>query len=280
MGRFRDLMEQDLKIRGFSEKTRKTYLAQVRDLVRHFMIPPDRLTIEQINEYQRHLVEVRKLSWSSLNIAVCAIRFFFRTTLQRDWDVRRIPYHKKARRLPEVLSRDELVALFAAVENMKHRAILMATYAGGLRLGEVRNLRVPDIDVGRKAIRVRQGKGRKDRYVMLSSLLAEVLTTYRELTGVDDLLFPGERHDRPISERAVQRLVARARLKAGIRKRVTPHTLRHCFATHLLEGGTHIRAIQLLLGHRSLRTTTTYTHVADTYIRDTQSPLDRLPPIG
>jgi len=163
---------------------------------------------------------------------------------------------------------------------MKHRAILMATYAGGLRLGEVRNLRVPDIDVGRKAIRVRQGKGRKDRYVMLSSLLAEVLTTYRELTGVDDLLFPGERHDRPISERAVQRLVARARLKAGIRKRVTPHTLRHCFATHLLEGGTHIRAIQLLLGHRSLRTTTTYTHVADTYIRDTQSPLDRLPPIG
>lgn len=278
MGKFRDLMEQDLKIRGYGERTQKTYLAQVRDLVRYFMVPPDQLAIEQINQYQRHLTEERKLSWSSFNIAVCAIRFFYRVTLRRDWDIRRIPYQKKARRLPVVLGREEIEALFAAIENVKHRAVIMTVYSAGLRLSEVVHLLITDIDVDRKVIRVHQGKGRKDRYVMLSARLVKVLAVYREAVRPRHWLFPGERPDRPLSGRAVQRALARACEKAGIGKRATPHTLRHCFATHLLEDGAHIRALQLLLGHKSLTTTTIYTHVADTYITDTQSPLDTLPP--
>lgn len=279
MGQFRDLMDRDLTIRGYSDRTRKTYLAQVRNLVRQYMIPPDQLTIEQINQYQHYLTDDRKLSWSSFNVAVAAIRFFYRTTLNRDWDIRRIPYQKKARQLPIVLGREELVALFAAVENLKHRAVLMTTYSAGLRLSEVLHLLVTDIDADRKVIRVRQGKGRKDRYVMLSAQLLEMLAAYREAIRPERWLFPGDKPGRPLSSRAVQRVVVKAREKAGIRKRVTPHTLRHTFATHLLENGTHVRAIQLLLGHKSLKTTTVYMHVADTYITDTRSPLDTLPPI-
>lgn len=278
MGRFRDLMERDLSIRGYSERTCKTYLAQVRNLVRHYMVPPDELSIEQINAYQGHLVQDRKLSWSSFNIAVCAIRFFYRVTLGRDWDIRRIPYQKKRRRLPVVLSREELVALFAAFENLKHRAIFMVVYSAGLRLSEAVNLQAGDIDVGRKTIRVRQGKGRKDRYAMLSDQIVEMLAAYREAVRPDAWLFPGEVPGRPISARAVQRAIVRARRRAGLEKAVTTHTLRHSFATHLLEDGVHIRAVQLLLGHKSLRTTAVYTHVTDAYLRETKSPIDRLPP--
>ncbi|MBF8288100.1 MAG: integrase family protein [Candidatus Rokubacteria bacterium] len=278
MGKFRDLMERDLKIRGYGERTCKTYLAQVRDLALHYMLPPDELTIEQINAYQGHLVQDRKLAWSSFNIAVCAIRFFYRVTLGRDWDVRRIPYQKKQTHLPVVLSREEMVALFTAIANLKHRAIAMVIYSAGLRVSEAAHLLVGDIDVGRKAIRVRQGKGRKDRYAMLSDQIVEMLAAYREAVRPDAWLFPGDIPGRPISTRAVQRAMARARQKAGLVKGVTPHTLRHSFATHLLEDGVHIRAVQLLLGHKSLKTTTIYTHVTDAYLRDTRSPIDRLPP--
>ena len=278
MGKFRDLMEQDLKIRGYGERTQKSYLAQVRHLVRYFMVSPDQLAIEQINQYQRYLTEERKLSWSAFNVAVCAIRFFYRVTLRRDWDIRRIPYQKKARRLPVVLGREEVEALFTATENLKHLAVLMTLYSAGLRLSEVVHLLITDIDVDRKVIRVHQGKGRKDRYVMLSTRLVKVLAIYREAVRPQHWLFPGERPDQPLSGRAVQRALAKACEKAGIGKRATPHTLRHCYATHLLEDGAHIRALQLLLGHKSLTTTTIYTHVTDTYITDTKSPLDTLPP--
>jgi integrase/recombinase XerD len=277
MGRFRDAMDRDLCIHGLSPQTRRTYLNCVERFVRHFMRPPDQLTLEDVRGYQLYLTRERGVSWSSFNQMVCALRFFYCETLRKDWDLKRIPYQKGGRKLPEILSREEVTALFRVVPNIKHRAILMSMYAGGLRVLEITRLRVSDIDSRRMVIRLDQGKGRKDRYVMLSSHLLSVLREYWRAVRPQVVLFPSSDKAKPLSENAIRSVFAKARKAAGITKDVHPHSLRHAFATHLMESGVSIRVIQALLGHNSVRTTELYTHVAANYLQSTQSPLDSLP---
>ena len=279
MGRFRDRMDEELRIRGYSANTRECYLRCVRHFVGHFMVPPDRLVPEQVRQYQLYLTRDRHISWSYFNQVVCALRFFYRQVLKKDWAVEQIPYQRTGRKLPEILSPQEVTALLQAPTNLKHRALLMTMYAAGLRVAEVTHLRVTDIDGQRMVIRVEQGKGRKDRYVMLSPHLRTVLQQYWRAQRPTTLLFPGP-DGRPLTRTSVNRFFHRARRRAKITKHVSPYSLRHACATHMLESGTNIRVIQTLLGHRSLRTTQRYTHVTATYLQGTQSPLDRLPELA
>ena len=277
MGKCRDLMLQEMQIRGFSENTQKVYLGRMGQFVGFFMRPPDELALEDIHRYQVHLTQVEAVSWGVFNQSVAAIRFFYREAIHKEWDIKRIPYQKTGRKLPVVMSRDEVSALFGTVENLKHRALLLTVYAGGLRVSETVNLRVSDIDSQRMVVRVDQGKGRKDRYVMLSPTLLEALRAYWKATRPQPWLFPGQKPGCHLTRSAAERVFDQARDAAGIAKKVTIHSLRHSFATHLLESGTNIRVIQLLLGHRSLRSTEVYTHVAGNYLSETKSPLDTLP---
>jgi site-specific recombinase XerD len=278
MGKFYDLMDRELRIRGFAEGTRESYLRSMRGFVRHFMRPPDELTAADVKQYQLFLTKERRVAWSTFNVQVCAIRFFYRNALPVTWEVEQIPYQKTGRRLPVVLSGEEVVALLEAATNLKHRAILMALYSGGLRASEAVHLRLEDIDSKRMMIRVAQGKGKKDRYVMLSEKLLATLRQYWLESRPTSWLFPGQDPAHPLTRESLAKFFGRVREKARIQKRVHPHTLRHSFATHLLERGVNIRVIQRLLGHRSLRSTEIYTHVAESYVRDTKSPLDELLP--
>lgn len=276
MGACRDLMRRDLEIRGYSARTTDAYLRAVAGLVRFHMKPPGELGPAEIHEYLHYLIHERRLSYSSFNIAVSALRFFYSHTMPVPWRVERIPYHKKPRRLPVILSRDEVLRLFAAVGNLKHRAILVTLYAGGLRLGEAVHLRVDDIDSGRMVLRIRSGKGAKDRYVPLSETLLALLRAYWRAHRPEGWLFPGGKAGCPLHPRSVQRVFESAVRRADIGKDVSIHSLRHAFATHLLEDGAHLRAVQALLGHASLSTTAVYAHCTETYVRELRSPLDRL----
>jgi site-specific recombinase XerD len=223
------------------------------------------------------LVQQKKVSWPVFDQTVCALRFFYHNTLRRDWMIEHIPYPRHEQKLPIVLSPSEVAALFQVVQNLKHRAILMTIYAAGLRVSEVAQLRVTDIDSQRQLICIRQGKGNKDRQVMLSPRLLDLLRTYWRRYRPTAWLFPGERPEKPISRESVWRICKQAGEAAHLSKRVSPHTLRHCFATHLLEDATDLRRIQILMGHRSLKTTAKYLHVSNLAVRSTVSPLDRLP---
>ena len=278
MGKFHDLMDRELRIRGLAESTRRNYLMSMRCFVRHFMQPPDKLTAEDVKQYQLFLTKERQLAWSTFNVHVCAIRFFYLHVFPVDWSVEHIPYQRARKRVPVVLSRNEVLALLAAPTSLKQRAILMTLYSSGLRLRETLHLRLTDIDSERMMIRVQDGKGRKDRYVMLSRTLLETLRRYWREQHPATWLFPGQDPSRPLTRSSVARIIRRAKDRAGIQKDVSAHTLRHCFATHLLERGVNIRVIQRLLGHRSLRSTEIYTHVAENYVCDTISPLDDLLP--
>jgi site-specific recombinase XerD len=278
MGKFHHLMDRELRIRGLTENTRKSYLGTMRGLIRYFMRPPDQLTAEDIKRYQLFLAQERRVTWSTFNLRVCAIRFFYRHVLPVPWEVEQIPYQRTGKRLPVVLSGQEVIALLEAATNLKHRAILMTLYAAGLRASESVHLRPADIDSQRMMIRVAQGKARKDRYVMLSVKLLETLRRYWRQQRPRTWLFPGQDPGAPLTRGSVDHFFAAVKQRAGIRKPVSPHSLRHSFATHLLERGVNIRVIQRLLGHRSLRSTEIYTHVAQSYVRDTKSPLDDLLP--
>ncbi|MEE8143006.1 MAG: site-specific integrase [Planctomycetota bacterium] len=280
MGQYRDRMERDLQIRGFSPSTQECYLGRMKTFVRYFMRPPDQLTLEDIHTYQLHLTRERKVSWAVFNQAVAALRFFYGVTLEQDWEIRRIPYQKTGRKLPVVLSQGEVQALLQTLKNLKHRALLMTVYAAGLRVSEVVHLRVRDIDSGRQMLRIDQGKERQDRYVMLSEKLLVVLRQYWRSLRPWPWLFPGQIPGRPLTPSSAQRVFYQARDAARITKNVSVHCLRHSFATHLLESGVHIRKIQLLLGHKSLRSTEIYTHVANDYLQHTRSPLDLLPDLS
>lgn len=271
----RQRMIEDLRVRNYSPKTQKIYVAQVARFARHFGVSPEQLGPEEVRTYQLHLIE-QGVSWSTFNQTVCALRFLYKITLGRSWAVKHLPFGKKPRRLPCVLSREEVEALLSAAHNAKHRAVLMTLYSTGLRVSELAQLRLEDVDSQRMLIRVRQGKGRKDRVVMLSPVLLDHLRAYRRAQPRSPWLFPGSEPDQPLSVSAVQKLCRQAEKKAGIRKRVTPHLLRHSFATHLLESGADLRLIQTLLGHQSVRTTQLYTQVTADRIRATASPLDRL----
>ncbi len=274
MTTLRQRMTDDLRNRSL--RTINTYIACVAHFARHFGKSPELLGPEEIRQYQVYLVEQRRVSWSYFNQAVCALRFLYRHTLGRDWAVAHIPFPRQPQKLPVVLSQTEVIRLFDAVRSLKQRAILMTAYATGLRLAEVTHLQVSDIDSERMMIRVRQGKGQKDRYVMLSPTLLEVLRLYWRAERPTTWLFPSKRRDQPINHSVVQRACHQAGLDAGLSKRATVRSLRHSFATHLLEAGTNIRIIQTLLGHSSVSTTQRYTYVSNKTVRATESPLELL----
>ncbi len=280
MTALRERMLQDLRVRALSSSTQRCYLRQVAAFAHHFGRSPDLLGPEEVRTYLLHLVDVTDVSRSTFVQAVCALRFLYFVTLGRDWAPRFLPFPKKLKRLPVVLSPEEVARFFAAVGDLRHRAILATAYAGGLRLSEVLHLRAPDIDSSRMLIRVEQGKGAKDRFVMLSPKLLDLLRLYwREYRPAGPWLFPGRWNDRPLTRASVAGACRRARIASGLDKRVSTHTLRHCFATHLLEAGSDIRTIQMLLGHKSLQTTSQYTHISTKALRAVPSPLDSLPAI-
>ncbi len=262
MTSLRKRMIDDMRIRNFSPHTIDGYVRAVAQFARHFGKSPERLGIEEVREYQIFLIDRKKVSWSTFNVAVCALNFFYKTTLRRDWNKSQIPFPRKEKRLPVVLSLGEIAAFFAAIENLKHWMIFTLMYATGLRVSEALNLLPADIDSKRMVVRVRQGKGKKDRYVTLFEGLLGSLREYWTAYRPKNWLFPGAIPGQSLDPSSVQRLCSTFCEKAGIKKQVTPHTMRHCFATHLLEAGTDLRTIQLLLGHRSLNSTAIYLHVA------------------
>lgn len=278
MGKLRDTMQKDMDIRGLSPRTQRTYLGCMKGFVKFYMKSPDQLDLNDIYKYQVYLVQQKKASWSFFNQSVCALRFFYKTTLNKDWDVKHIPFQKKGKKLPVVLSKEEVQSILHGVSNLKHKAILQTLYGAGLRIQEALNLSYKDIDSSRMLIRVRQGKGKKDRYVMLSEKLLNTLRVYWKASQPKPVLylFPGRDPTKPLTSETVQRVMKRIIKKAGITKTATPHVLRHSFATHLLEDGYDVRKIQFLLGHKSLQSTCTYTHVARDFLQKTTSPLDTL----
>lgn len=262
MTSLRQRMTQDMRIRNYSPRTIDTYIRAVAKFAEYFGKSPQVLGAEHIREYQVYLVETKKASWSSFNQAVCALRFFYNVTLDRKEMVEHIPFSRRERKLPVVLSSQELTHLFEQISNLKHRTVLMTMYGTGLRISEALNLRVQDVDSERGVLRIRHGKGGKDRYVPLFPKLAELLRTYWTAYRPQEWLFPGESQKRSMDPSAVQKACVWARQKARLEKPVTTHTMRHCFATHSLEAGTDLRTIQHILGHRSLSTTAIYLHVA------------------
>ena len=271
-------MIEELQRRNYSPKTIALYVGCVRDFAAHLGRSPEQLDAEHIRQYQLHLVHERKLAWSTFNIAVSALRFFYREILGDHEIVERIPYGKRPKRLPVVLSRDEVLRLLRCVRRPTTRLKLMTIYSAGLRASELANLQVGDIDSARKMIHIRQGKGKKDRYVPLADCLLELLRAYWKVAQPPRWLFSGADGDSPCCLRSLQRAIKRAANAAAIRKPVSLHTLRHCFATHHLESGTDLLTIQKLLGHKKLDTTTLYLHVTDERVRNATSPLDLLDP--
>jgi site-specific recombinase XerD len=269
-------MIEDLRIRNYSPKTQMVYVDHVAWFAKHFGRPPDVLGPKHIRAYQLYLIEEKKASWSFFKISVAALRFLYRVTLGKEWTVEQIPYPKSPRPLPTVLSRQELLKFFGVISNLKHRVLLMTAYGAGLRVSEVTQLRVQDIDSQRMVIRIRPGKGGRNRQALLSPAMLTSLRNYHRAARPTHWLFPGQSPDRPISVATIQTICRHARQAAGIQKKVTVHALRHSFATHLLEAGTDVRTIQVLLGHRSLKTTAIYTHVSNERIRSVCSPLDLL----
>jgi site-specific recombinase XerD len=271
-------MIEDMKLKNLSARTIDVYASRVATFARHFGRSPQDLGRDDVRAYLLHLIQ-KKVSWSVYNQTLAALRFLYEVTLGRKDVLESIPFPKQPKRLPVVLSLDEVTCFFAAVVGIKHRAILMTAYAAGLRLSEVTGLRVADIDSKRMVIRVRQAKGRRDRYVMLSPRLLALLREYWKVVRPTDWLFPGDVPGQPITGKAVHLSCVRAARDAGLDKHVTVHTLRHSFATHLLEAGTDVRTIQVLLGHRKLETTAIYTHVSPAAVEATRSPLDRIGPL-
>ncbi|OSI22267.1 tyrosine-type recombinase/integrase [Bradyrhizobium canariense] len=269
-------MIEDMTVRNLSPATQRSYISAVSKFSRYFGRSPERLELEDVRAFQVHLVSTG-ISWPALNqIIVCALRVFYGVTLGEALIPERIPYAREPRKLPVVLSADEVVQFLEAVSSLKSRAALTTAYAAGPRASEVAGLRIEDIDSTRGVIQVRHGKGAKDRNVMLSSQLLGILRTYWRLARPRLYLFPGRDEGHPIDP-TVLHVACRSAVKAaGLTKRVTLHTLRHSFATHLLENGIDIRIIQVLLGHNNPSSTARYTQVATHTIRATQSPLDRV----
>ena len=275
MSPLRRRMIEDMTIRNLSPATQQSYLHAVSKFSRHFGRSPDRLGLDEVHAFQVHLVATG-ISWPSLNQIVCALRFFYGVTLGQATIPERIAYAREPQKLPVVLSADEVVRFLEAIPSLKSRTALTTVYAAGLRVSEVVMLKIADIDSGRMVIRVEHGKGGKDRYVMLSPQLLRILRGYWRLARPKRWLFPGRDEDRPLEPTTLHAACRSARTAAGLAKEVTAHTLRHSFATHLLENGTDIRIIQVLLGHANLQSTARYARVATKTISKTPSPLDRL----
>lgn len=267
-------MREDLQLRGLSPRTQATYLFQVTRFARHFGKLPDKLGEKEVRQYLLHLINDRHVSYSILTQTYSALKFIYETTLKRPWTVTRIPYPKTPRRLPAVLDKAEVTALFAAIGNVKHRAILMMTYSAGLRISEVAHLKIADIDDARMTVFVRQGKGKLDRYSLLSKVALDTVRTYIRRYKPTDWVFPGVPQTKPLSSTSIQSMFRVAKTRAGITKPASVHTLRHSFATHLLEAGCDLHRVQLLLGHKSPATTAVYLHVSQKDLVKIVSPLD------
>ena len=273
----RQRMLEDLQLRNYSPQTIHCYLRCVAAFAKHFGLSPEHLGPEQVRIYQLFLVQEKQVSWPSVVQTVCALRFFYRVTLGRPAMLEYIASPQRPLTLPIILSQAEVATLLRTPRNLKHRAILTTLYAVGLRVSELCQLQVTDIDSARMVLRVRQGKGQHDRYVMLSPKLLPLLRHYWQQEKPRPWLFPGNLRTRPITARMVHRICRDAGQAAHLPKLIHPHVLRHAFATHLLEAGVDLRRIQLLLGHRSLRSTSRYLHVTPQALHATPSPLDTLP---
>lgn len=268
-------MIEDMTIRNLAPATQRSYVHAVVKFSQHFKKSPDLLGIEDVRAFQVHLAS-NGISWAALNQIVCALRFFYGITLGQSEVPERIPYPRRPRALPLVLSADEVVRFLEAVPTLKARTALTTAYAAGLRASEVAALRIADVDSNRMVMRVERGKGGKDRYVMLSMQLLKILRVYWRLARPKDWLFPGRDESGPVDVQVLYSACRSACAAAKLGKRVTIHTLRHSFATHLLENGTDIRIIQVLLGHNQLSTTARYTRVSNRLIAKTKSPLEHL----
>ena len=266
-----------MTVRNFAPNTMLCYLKQVSYFARHFSRSPDRLGPEEIRSYQIYLAKERKVGISSRTVAVSALRFLYHVTLKQDRIIEVIPFPKQEYQLPVILSPEEVLRLLEAAPSFSHHVIFSTMYGTGLRVSETLHLQVPDLDSQRMMIRIEQGKGHRDRYVPLSPKLLKLLRTYWRKLRPQAWLFPGQFPTQPLGREAVRDAIARASTRAGLKKHVSPHSLRHAYAVHLLEAGTDIRKIQLLLGHRSLSTTASYLRLATTTVCATTSPLDLLP---
>ncbi len=281
MTHLRKLMLEELQRRNYSEETIRSYIHAVEDFSRRFNCPPDRLGPRHIREYQAELFQKRKLSSGTVVIRLAALRFFYTKTLRRAWSVADTPYPKRSHRLPAILSQEEVAQLIDAASTAFHRTLLMTLYATGARNAEVTRLKFSDVDSKRMVIHIQGGKGRQDRDVMLSpKLLEELREHWHRLRRKPRVwLFPGNHDhcaDHPIDTKTVWHACQQAAKRAGIQKGVHPHTLRHCFATHLLENGADLRTIQILLGHHDLKETALYLHLSQRHLNTTASPLDLL----
>jgi site-specific recombinase XerD len=269
-------MIEDLERGNYSPHTIRCYVRAVANLASFFHTSPDRLGPKHIRDYQLFLIHRKRVGWNTFIQVMAGLRFFYHRTLGKKWMIEHIPYPRRERKLPEVLNPCEVARLLRAIPNLKHRTLITTIYATGLRVSETCRLRIEDVDSARMLIRVKQGKGRRDRFVMLSQKLLDLLREYYRAYMPRGWLFTGNDPSRPITRESVHRACQRAARHAGLSKPVSPHRLRHSFATHLLEAGFDIRRIQVLLGHKRLSTTAVYLHVASNLIRSTPSPLDLL----
>lgn len=278
MTELRRRMDDAMVLRGFAVRTRETYLACVSGLAKHYRCAPDRLDAAQVQAYLLHLITERKLAYASVNQAACACRFLFGHVLKRPNARFDIPMAKVPKRLPQILSRDEVSRLIGAACTLRGRTLLMTAYAAGLRVSEVCALQVADIESApdRMCLKVRQGKGNQDRYTLLSPRLLDTLRAYWRVGRPGRWLFPNPAGTAPIDPKTVQRIYCAARNAAGIPPEGGIHTLRHCFATHLLEAGVDLPTLQRLLGHGHISTTMRYLHLAHRHVTGATSPLELL----
>jgi integrase/recombinase XerD len=277
MGQLRDKMIEDLKLKGFSPETKRAYLGCARDFAAHFHRQPEKMGEAEIRQFLLFLVDEKKVKPATHRMHVASLKFLYTTTLGRPDAVANIPWPKVPKPFPDILSGTEMQGLLEAIRSPKHRAILIVAYGAGLRISEACSLRINDIDSKRKLIHVHAGKGAKDRFVMLGErVLTELRDYFAHARPKGPYLFPGGKGSPSISPRMVRRALSRASKKIDLKKRVTPHSLRHAFATHLLETGADIRTLQFLLGHASMRSTLRYTHLSKSYVGQLKSPLDLL----
>jgi integrase/recombinase XerD len=282
MTQLRKMMLEELERRNYAQPTIECYLRAVAEFSLHFHRPPNQLGPQHIRQYQAYLFGQRKLAPSTVTQHLAALRFFYIKTLRKPWSIAETPYPKRVQHLPIILSSEEVAQLIDSALTPFHRIVLMTLYATGVRRAELARLKITDIDSRRMILHIQGGKGRKDRDVMLSPTLLKALREYwrglrRKPT---DWLFPGGRchtANHPITTKVVWNACRKAAQRAGIHKKIHPHTLRHCFATHLLEAGADLRTIQILLGHRDLEETTIYLHLSQRHLNATASPLDSLP---
>jgi len=279
MGKLHDQMREDLLLKAYSPNTMRSYLRCARHFAKHYMRSPEEMGEEEVRDFLIYLVRDRQASPATLDMYVNALKFLYNITLKRPEVVKGIAHPKRPKTLPAILSPEEILRIFAAIRSVKHKAIIATAYAAGLRISEVCGLRIVDIDSQRKRIHVRSGKGKKDRYVMLGESLLDLLRQYyQKVRPQGEYLFPGHNPQHPICTTAVSQVLRKVVRQTGLTKKVSMHTLRHCFATHLLEAGTDIRILQVLLGHSSIRTTLRYTHITDRLLQKLVSPLDLIQP--